>query len=35
VERRLCLQVVVKATGYWVRRPSFRQRHITQHPHSL
>jgi len=34
-ERRPCLPVVAKATGYWVRRPLFRQQQMTPLLHSL
>jgi len=30
MESRQCLQVVTKATGYWVGQPSSRQRRMTQ-----
>jgi len=34
VECRLRVQVVAKATGYWVGQPSSQQWQTTQHLHS-
>jgi len=35
MERRQCLEVVTKATGYWVGQPSSQQRRTMQRPHAL